>query len=242
MLQITVDSTQLQRATDRLHLLTERQLQFAVSGALNRTIAATTTNLRADLARTSGGPIAGGATRWTLGAVYSRKANTSKLTAEAGIRQDTPRAAGRYLLPMIRGGQPRTKGVDLKLSGRSGLIPPPLRQGGSQRLAVRPTANVPLTQQGNVTRGRFVSTVGQIGRPGSRIFIAPIKKNSPTLAVMQRMLRGDRSTKPLFIISKPTARRSTFNLGADLRSSVDAAFPAAIRSALLSELARAGFG
>ena len=240
MLQIKLDTSDLNRVTDQLHLLTERQLQFAVSGALNATIKATTNALRSDLSRTSGGPIQGGATRWTLGAIYQRRANTSRLEVETGIRQDTPRAAGRYLLPMIRGGMPRIKGIDLKVAGDRGLAPPALRNEAKGHV-IRPAAGTRVNAQGNITRGRFIATVGRIGQPGSRIFIAPAKKKSETLAVFQRMTRGDRAIKPLFFISKPSRRRSTFNLTGDLRQSVDRVFPGEIRTAILAELARAGF-
>lgn len=232
MLQLKLDTSDLNRVTDQLHLLTERQLQFAVSGALNATIKATTNALRSDLSRTSGGPIQGGATRWTLGAIYQRRANTSRLDVETGIRQDTPRAAGRYLLPMIRGGMPRRKAVDSKLSAMA------IRATG---LTVQPTRHTRLTAQGNISRQRFSSVISRIGSPGGRVFIAPLRKGHDDSAVWERFGSKRKKIRPLFLLRTPKSRRSTFNLTADLRQSVDRAFPGEIRAALLAELARAGF-
>ncbi|MGA1576426.1 MAG: hypothetical protein ACO34D_10230, partial [Burkholderiaceae bacterium] len=80
---------------------------------MNTATQATTTDLRKVMANPSG-PIEGGGTRWTLGAIYQRRAREANLEAIAGIRQDTPRAAGRYLMPQIAGTNPRTKAIDIK--------------------------------------------------------------------------------------------------------------------------------
>lgn len=235
MLKIEVDArNELQQLQRKINLLTDRNIQFAMAKALSNTAKSAATDLRASMARTSGGPIQGGATRWTLGAVYSTRANTSNLSAEVGIRQNAQRAAGRYLLPMIRGTLPKTKAIDLKLGGLA-------RAMGT---VVRPTSNVRLTGQGNVTRANFVKIVSQIGQPGGRVFIAPVTKGSAIQAVYERGLRGARRGKArqLFVLDRPDRRNSTFDLLGDLEKSARRVYPGEVRAALLAELARAGIG
>ena len=230
MLRIDL-TTDIDKATRSLLLLTDRQLRFAVATAMNSAVEVTRTELRESMARTSGGPIDRGATRWTLGAVYQRRAREASLQAEAGIRQDTPRAAGRYLIPQIAGTEPRRKAVDLKAAGLAKM----------PGIVVTPTRNVRLTAQGNVSRATFNRVLSSWGQPGSRYFIAPIRKGSQTRAIFERLGRRNRDILPLFILDQPERRRSTFDLGGQLEGSVRRTFEPALRESIAAELRRAGF-
>lgn len=244
-LRLTIDD----RAIRGLELLTERQLRYATGRALTATVRQAQAALKADLARTSGGPIQGGATRWTIGGTYAQFPRPDNLVAEVGLRSDQPRAAGRYISILTRGGRPRTKGVDLKASGIA----------GGSRLTIVPTPAQRLDSRGNVTRTNYQralsgASVIRNGRQynrtsGSRFFIIPIKGPAGRMGVFERTGKPGRgaygsfagTTMRFTLEPNPTPRRSTYDLRGDLQASTQRYWPGEITTQLRAELARAGF-
>lgn len=244
-IRLTVDD----RAIRGLELLTERQLRFATGRALTATVRQAQAALKTDLARSSGGPIQGGATRWTIGGTYAQFPKPDNLVAEVGLRSDQPRAAGRYISVLTRGGRPRTKGVDLKASGIA----------GGSRLTIVPTPAQRLDSRGNVTRTNYQralsgASVIRNGRQynrttGSRFFIIPIKGPAGRMGVFERTSRSGRgrygsfagTTMRFTLEPNPTQRRSTYDLRGDLQASTQRYWPGEITAQLRAELARVGF-
>jgi hypothetical protein len=246
-LSVTIDSSDLGRVAERLALLTEKNIRFAVGQALTETAKAAQRDLKEDLRRTSGGPIEGGATPWTIGGAYVRFATPTNLATEVGLRTDQPRAAGRYISVLTRGGRPRTKGVDLKAGALAG-----------RRLTIVPTPSQRVDARGNVTRnvyGKVLSRASVIvnGRQlnrvaGSRVFITPIKGVDGRMGVFERTGKRGRGrygsyqgTRMLFTLEpNPKPRQSTYDLTGDLRRSVERYWPGEITRRLQDQLARAG--
>lgn len=235
MLQITLDTSELTKASRSLMLLTERQLSFAVSSAINTSAKAASDKLKADLKNTSG-PIDKGATPWTVGAVYLSRASTMRPTAEVGIDQQRPRAAGRYLLPMIRGTAPRVKASDLKLASLARRAGVPVPQGS----ILQPTRHVNLTAQGNVRRATFRDVITKWGQPGSKYF-SGVAKQTNTVMIWRRFGRKRKDMEPLFVITDPKPQRSTLDIVGMLETTVQQQFNQAMRTSFEAELRRAGF-
>lgn len=237
------------RALRGMELLTERQLRFATGRAMTGTVRQAQTALKADLARTSGGPIKGGATRWTIGGTYAQFPRPESLVAEVGLRSDQPRAAGRYISVLTRGGKPRTKAVDLKAGGVA----------GGSGLTIVPTPAQRLDSRGNVTRANYQKALSgasvirggkQYNRTtGSRFFIVPIKGPAGRMGVFERTGKPGRgaygswkgTTMRFTLEPQPTPRRSTYDLRGDLQASTQRYWPGEISAALRAELVRAGF-
>lgn len=232
MLQIRL-STDLPQLSKRLDLLTEKNLRYATSNAMKATAIAAKEHLKAEAAKQSGGPIRGGATRWTLGAIAADWPRPSNLEARIGFRSDTPRAAGKYLLPMIKGGPPRPKAVDLSAA----------KTGRTSGVVIQPTKSQRLTQQGNVSLSQYRTILGSARdkTPGGRYFLAPVRKGASTLAVFRRGGRGKGRLTALFVLAAPKSRAATFDLGGILNKEVAQAWPVELSEAINGELRRYGF-
>lgn len=232
MLNITLTSD-LAKISNRVALLNEQQIRKTVAIALSKTVTAARDHLRDELVKTSGGPIEGGATRWTVGgAVASRYVNAAKLTAEVGFASDAPRAAGRYLRPLLQGSRPVIKGIDLRLSG------------GRRGLSFVPSPGLRRTPQGNLSR----STIGSqlLNSPG--VFTRPIK-GTTTLGLFQRsesrIGRTDTyesNLRFLGVLKPGKARRRTIDLPTMLVPTIQQDFDKHIRSELAVTLRKAGWG
>jgi len=242
-LSLTIDT----KAIDRFALLTEKNLRFATGRAMAATVRATEKDLKQDLAKSSGGPIDRGATRWTIGGTYTQRPSPSNLVAEVGLRSDQPRAAGRYISTMTRGGPPRTKGADLAASNLAG-----------RRVTMVPTPAQRLDSKGNVSRADFKKALtGWASMRGSRtmvnranrMFIVPIKGVEGRMGIFERTGKPGSGrygewvgTSMKFTLEpEPKPRRSTYDLTGDLQRSTQRVWPGEITAQLRAELARVGF-
>jgi hypothetical protein len=244
-ISLTMDT----KGLDRFALLTEKNIRFAAGYAMRDTVRAVEQALKADLGKTSGGPIEGGATRWTIGGSYVRLPSPSNLVAEVGLRADRPRAAGRYISVLTAGGKPRTKGVDLKAAGLA----------GGSGLTIVPTPAQRKDARGNVTRAAFTKALSsasvirngkQYNRGAGRFFIIPIKGPAGRMGIFERTGKPGRgrygsfkgATMRFTLEPTPKPRASTYDLTGDLQRSTQRVWPEEIRRQLVAELARAGFG
>ena len=158
---IKLDATGLTDLSRRLQLLTADQVNRDVARALRLTGVAARDHLRQELGKPTGGPIEGGATRWTIGGTYAQRlVDPGRLETEVGFASTQPRAAGRYLRPLLTGTQPIVKGIDLKLAE-------------GKRLSYLPARDLPRTPQGNVSRATLGSAVLK-GQP----FLRPLRGGS----------------------------------------------------------------
>jgi hypothetical protein len=243
-INLTMDTKSL----DRLALLTEKNIRFAAGYAMAATVRAVEKELKADLGKTSGGPIEGGATAWTKGGTYTLRPSPTNLVAEVGLRADRPRAAGRYISVLTAGGKPRTKGADLAASALAG-----------RRVTMVPTPAQRLDTRGIVTRAAFTkaltgwtSMVGsrKLVNRANRMFIIPIKGPEGRMGIFQRTSKPGRGeygswvgTSMKFTLEPtPKPRASTYDLTGSLQRSTQRVWPGLIRPRLEAELARAGFG
>jgi hypothetical protein len=242
-LNLTIDT----KAINQFALLTEKNIRYATGRAMAATVRAAEKDLKQDLAKSSGGPIDRGATRWTIGGTYTQRPSPSNLVAEVGLRSDQPRAAGRYISTMTRGGPPRTKGADLAASNLAG-----------RRVTMVPTPAQRLDSKGNVSRADFKKALtGWASMRGSRtmvnranrMFIIPIKGAEGRMGIFERTGRPGRGrygewvgTRMKFTLEPdPKPRRSTYDLTGDLQRSTQKVWPGKITAQLRAELARAGF-
>jgi hypothetical protein len=243
-LSLTIDT----KAIDRFALLTEKNIRYATGRAMAATVRAAEKQLKQDLAKSSGGPIEGGATRWTIGGTYNRRPSPNNLVAEVGLRSDRPRAAGRYISTMTRGGPPRTKGVDLKaaaLAGGSGLtiVPTPAQRKDSKGNVSRAAFSKALASASVIRNGR------QYNRGAGRFFIIPIKGPAGRMGIFERTGKPGRGrygsfqgTQMRFTLEpQPKIRQSTYDLTGDLQRSAQVVWPGEITAQLRAELTRAGF-
>jgi hypothetical protein len=168
---IRVDTSGIQGLAQRLQLLTGDQINRDVARALRLTGVAARDHLRQELAKPTGGPIEGGATRWTLGGTYAQRlVDPGRLETEVGFASTQPRAAGRYLRPLLTGTPPVIKGIDLKLAE-------------GDRLSYVPARRIRRTAQGNVTYG----SLGKI-RESDR-FLRPMPSGAGFLIYERRESR-----------------------------------------------------
>ena len=229
-------------------LLTDKNIRYATGRAMAATVRSTEQTLKKDLAKTPGGPIKGGATRWTIGGTYNRRPSPANLVAEVGLRSDQPRAAGRYVSVLIRGGKPRTKGIDIKAAGLA----------GTSGLTIVPTPKQRTDSKGNVSRAAFGKALAsaavirggkQYNRGTGRFFMIPIKGATGRMGVFERTGKPGRgrygsfqgTTMRFTLEPTPKPRSSTYDLQGDLRRSVEVVWPGEIRQQLQAELKRAGF-
>lgn len=236
------------KAINQFAFLTDKNIRYATGRAMAATVRSAEQALKKDLAKTSGGPVEGGATRWTIGGTYAKRPSPANLVAEVGLRSDTSRAAGRYISVLTKGGKPRTKGVDLKASGIA----------GGSGLTIVPTPAQRKDAKGNVTRTAFVKALSsasvirngkQYNRGTGRFFIIPIKGAAGRMGVFERTGKPGRgrygsfkgTTMRFTLEPQPKARSSTYDLTGDLQRSTGKVWPGLIRAQLESELRRAGF-
>jgi len=243
-LNLTIDT----KAINQFALLTEKNIRFATGRAMAATVRSAEATLKKDLAKSSGGPIEGGATRWTIGGTYAKRPSPANLVAEVGLRSDRPRAAGRYISVLTAGGRPRTKAVDLKASGIA----------GGSGLTIVPTPAQRKDSKGNVTRAAFTKALAsasvirngkQYNRGAGRFFIIPIKGAPGRMGIFERTGKPGRgrygsfngATMRFTLEPTPKPRSSTYDLTGDLQRSSQTVWPGQIRAGLESELRRAGF-
>lgn len=95
-------------------------------------------------------------TDFTVNSVYLSPATPSKLEAEVFFKDWAPkgRAAGKYLLPQVHGGERELKGFERALQ-HAGWLPP-------GRFLV-PASGAALDSHGNVSRGLIVKILSQLG-------------------------------------------------------------------------------
>jgi hypothetical protein len=235
------------KALDRLALLTEKNIRYATGRAMAATVRAAEQTLKQDLAKTSGGPIEGGATAWTKGGTYTRRPSPTNLVAEVGLRADRPRAAGRYISVLTSGGQPRTKGADLAASELAG-----------RRVTMVPTLAQRKDSKGNVSRAAFTKALtgwasirqtGTLVNRANRMFIVPIKGEEGRMGIFERTGKPGRGRYGKWVGASmrftleptPKPRASTYDLTGDLQRSVYQFWPGEIRKQLQAELTRNGF-
>jgi hypothetical protein len=243
-IKLTMDT----KGIERFALLTEKNIRYATGRAMAATVRSAEQALKADLGKTSGGPIEGGATRWTIGGSYVRLPSPTNLVAEVGLRADRPRAAGRYISVLTAGGRPRTKGADLAASELAG-----------RRVTMVPTPAQRKDARGNVTRAAFAKALtgwsstrksGAIVNRSNRMFIRPIKGAEGRMGIWERTGKPGRgeygswdgTTLRFTLEPTPAPRASTYDLTGDLQRSTQRVWPEEIRKRLMAELARAGLG
>jgi hypothetical protein len=249
MLNVSLDASELTRLAERAALLTEKNLRYATGRAMAATVQHAEKRLKEDLARTSGGPIEGGATRWTIGGTYTRRPSPTNLVAEVGLRSDQPRAAGRYIRTLTEGGKPRTKGADLAAS----------ELAGGRRVTMVPTPAQRLDSRGNVTRAAFTKALTgwasmrqtrTLVNRANRMFVVPIRGPEGRMGIFERTGKAGRgrygewvgATMRFTLEPNPKPRASTYDLRGDLQRSAEQFWPGEIRKQLLFELNRAGLG
>jgi hypothetical protein len=242
-LSLSIDT----KGIDRFVLLTEKNLRYATGRAMAATVRSAEQTLKADLAKTSGGPIKGGATAWTKGGTYTQRPSPTNLVAEVGLRADRPRAAGRYISVLTKGGQPRTKGADLFISGVVG-----------RDVTIVPTPAQRKDARGNVTRAAYTKALTgwaqmlgsrKLVNRANRMFIIPIKGPKGRMGIFERTGKPGRGkygewggTSMKFTLEPtPKARASTYDLTGNLQRSTQVVWPGLIRTQLEAELRRAGF-
>ena len=155
MLNITLDTSDLSRFTERLALLTERNVRYVIAGAMTAAAKEAQASLRS--ATESGRYIEAPVTPWTKNSTYTRFARPSDLSAEVGFKDfasgGTP--AGRYLQPLVSGGPRRTKPHE-RLLWSSGVIP--------RGTFLVPTGVTPvkLNQYGNVPPSQYFQMLSRL--------------------------------------------------------------------------------
>ena len=186
-------------------------------------------HLRAELAKPTGGPIEGGATRWTIGGTYATPfVRPAELMTEVGFASTQPHAAGRYLRPLLTGTGPVIKGVDLKITD-------------GKRLSYLPGPDIPRTAQGNVTRATLGAAVLK-GKP----FLRPLRGGSGFglyVRLESRLGRTDTyesRLRLLGIIVRGRARQQMLRLREMLEPVVQREFAERFANEIRASLQRAG--
>lgn len=226
-LSVSFDTAALQRLDKRLLLLTDRNLRFVAAKALSEAGKAAQQELVREMPRFIDRP-----TRWTLGSTFVRYAKADDLETTIGVRSDEQgrgHAAGRYLLPIIKGTTPKLKGVDLSAT----------KLGRSSGRAVVMPGKVRLNEAGNVTLSKYAAVLGSIRdkKPGSRYFVA--QTSNGRTGIFQR--RGKRRT-PVDLIfwldPNPKPRRAQLPLRQVVFDGFSRAWPSQVKAAAEAELAR----
>lgn len=234
MLRIDITDS-IQPAIAKLGKLTEQNIRFVVAKAMTDAGKVAQQQLKESMPRYIDRP-----NPWTRGSTYVQFAKASDLTVTVGIREQDRNgrtAAGKYLLPLIQGGQPRPKGADLsasKIAGTRGVLIP-AKEGP-----------VRLNQYGNVSLSNYAKVLAAARVPGSGVYIAPVRRGSSIKAVFQRkeafMGRTstlETSTRRVFTIDpNPKGRAARFPVPQLLEASFRQAFPSLLASGLQAELAR----
>lgn len=235
-IRIDFDAEALRRLDNRVRLLTGQNLRFLASKALTGAAQSAQAQLKQDTPRLIDNP-----TRWTLGGTYVKFAKASNLEAEVGFRQDPQgrgNAAGRYLLPIVKGTTPKLKGADLsatKIAGQAaGAVLVPAKGSGL------------INAAGNVSLSKYATILGEARKGGGRYYVAPVKPGSSIKAVFERK-EGfigrtstlERTTRRVFTIDpNPKTRRPQFPVREILTKAFGQAWPAEVRRAYEAEVAR----
>jgi hypothetical protein len=150
MLDIRFDTGDLSRLNQRLSLLTEKNLRYAVAQAMTNAAK----DAQQHLSRVTP-DFVDRPTPFTLNSTYVRFANPSRLTAEVGFKQFATKGtpAGQYLNPMARGGDRQPKRSELVLR-RAGIL-----SSGQFIVPMRPWQGDPY---GNVPRGTMSMMLSQL--------------------------------------------------------------------------------
>ena len=235
-LSVTIDSSDLGRVADRLALLTERNIRFAVANAMTEAGRKAQADLVQATPRFIQSP-----TRWTLGGIPQRTfAKPSDLTIDLGFateRRGRGSPAGRYVNPIAAGTGPDLKGADRSASkiARTRGVLIPARTAGLKDAA----GNVPLRKQAQIL------SAARLG--GQGIFVAPVEKGSLTMAIFERRegLMGRTSTverfrRRLFVIDpNPKQRQRQFPVRDVVEQSFAQAWRREMATAFEAELRRA---
>ena len=237
-LSVTIDSSDLGRVAERLALLTEKNVRFAVANAMKAAGAKAQDNLyqSAQQPRFIDKP-----TRWTLGGIQRKPyVSADRLQLDLGFMTESKgrgSPAGRYVNPIAAGTGPHLKRADLsasKIAGRRGVLIPARSAG-----LVDGAGNVPLRKQAQILSAARTSSQG--------IFIAPVRRGSSTMAIFERrtgfMRRSntlERTTRRLFTIEpNPKTRRRQFPVRDLVEQSFAQAWRREMATAFEAELQRA---
>ena len=231
-IRIDFDAEALRSLDKRVRLLTDQNLRYVASRALTGASQAAQAQLKQDTPRYIDNP-----TRWTLGGTYVRFAKAADLTAEVGFKQDMQgrgNAAGKYLLPIVKGTTPKLKGADLSATKIAREAP---------GAVLVPARNSPLrkTAAGNYTISAYAKVLGSArsGSEGRQYFIAPVRQGSSTKAIFTRAGRGGKQLRRVFTIDpNPKARRPQFPVREILTRAFGDAWPVEVRKAFEAEVAR----
>ena len=224
------DAAALTALDKRVRLLTDQNLRYAASRALTGAAQAAQQQLKEATPRYIDRP-----TRWTLGGTYVKFARATDLTAEVGFKQDTSgrgNAAGKYLLPIVKGTTPKLKGADLSATKIAREAP---------GAVLVPAKGSPLrkTDAGNYTISAYAKVLGSARQGGDKYFIGPVKPGSSIKAVFARAGRGGTQTRRVFTIDpNPKTRRAQFPVREILNKAFGDAWPAEVRKAFEAEVAR----
>jgi hypothetical protein len=234
--RIDLDAGALQRLDSRVRLLTDQNLRYAAAKALTGAAQAAQAALKQATPRYIDKP-----TRWTLNGTYVRFARADTLEAEVGFRSDAQgrgNAAGRYLLPIVKGTTPKLKGADLAASKIAretrGAVLVPARGSG----LVNSSGNVPLS--------KYATILGQARQGGGQYFVGPVKRGSSVKAVFERKVGFigrtstlETNTRRLFTIDpNPKVRRPQFPVRQVLRQGFEQAWRGQIQASVQAELVR----
>jgi hypothetical protein len=234
--RIDLDAGALQQLDSRVRLLTDQNLRYAAAKALTGAAQAAQAALKQATPRYIDKP-----TRWTLNGTYVRFARADTLEAEVGFRSDAQgrgNAAGRYLLPIVKGTTPKLKGADLSASKIAretrGAVLVPARGSG----LVNSSGNVPLS--------KYATILGQARQGGGQYFVGPVKQGSSVKAVFERKVGFigrtstlETNTKRLFTIDpNPKVRRPQFPVQQVLRQGFEQAWRGQIQATVQAELVR----
>lgn len=235
MIDIQLDTGDLQKLNRLVIALSEQNLRFATAKAITKAAQSAQQQLITETPRFIDGP-----TKWTLGGTYVQFARPTDLTAEVGFRSERRgrgSPAGRYLRPLVRGTTPHPKGADLsagKIANRS-------------RVALIPARTSGLTNAlGNVPLNRYAQILDDARQGRNGVFIAPVKRGSPTLAVFQRketfLPRSstlDTTIRRLFTLDpNPKTRRPSFPVHDILYEAFGKAWQSALQDAVAAEVGR----
>ena len=223
-MRIEVDTSGLTSLGQQVGLLTGDQVARATARALKATGVATRDHLRAELAKPTGGPIEGGATRWTIGGTYATPfVRPAELMTEVGFASTQPHAAGRYLRPLLTATGPVIKASDLKIAD-------------GQRLSYLPARDMPRTAQGNVTRATLGSRV-----INSKPFQIPLRDDKGIgLFVRVKYKRRASRLRLVGVLVRGRPRQQTLRLREMLEPVVQREFAERFANEIRASLQRAG--
>lgn len=237
MLQIDL-TDDLAQVGARLALLSEKNIRYAIAGALTQAGKLAQQELLEEMPRYIDRP-----NRWTMGSTFVQYAKPADLAVAVGIRgQDRAGRTGaaKYLAPLIEGGAPRLKGADLsasKIAGVSNAVLIPAKGGP-----------VKLNQFGNVSLSNYakVLSAARSKGTGSGFYVAPVRQGSQVKAVFQRKDGFIRGTSTLASTNRrvftldpnPKRRAPQLPLHPLLEASFRRHLPTTIQTSLERELAR----